>query len=73
MVYNLFQKFNVGHEGFSFYGAIKYDKGSDMSDLIYSFCWPKVDIDAKSIIISEMHKIYSQDCPFNASAQHQRW
>ena len=49
MVYNLFQTFNVRHEGFSFYGATKYDKGADTSDLIYGFCWPKVDIDAKSI------------------------
>mgnify|MGYP001796792324 FL=1 len=38
MIYNLFQKFHVKHEGFSSYGPRKSDEGAD-TDLIYSFCW----------------------------------
>ena len=34
MIYNLFPKFYVRHEGFSFYGP-KADP-----DLIHNFCWP---------------------------------
>ena len=34
MIFNLFPKFHVRHEGFSFYGP-KADP-----DLIHNFCWP---------------------------------
>ena len=39
----LFPKFNVRHEGFSFYGPRKSDWGAD-TDVIYTFCWPKTGI-----------------------------
>ena len=39
MIYNLFPKFQMRHEGFSFYGPRKSDEGGD-TDLIYNFCWP---------------------------------
>ena len=39
MIYILFPKFQMRHEGFSFYGAKKSDGGGD-TDLIYNFCWP---------------------------------
>ena len=34
MIYNLFPRFNVRHEGFSFYGHRKSDRAAD-TDLIY--------------------------------------
>ena len=36
MICNLFLKFYVRHEGFSFYGPRKSDEGAD-TDLIYNF------------------------------------
>ena len=39
MIYDLFQKLQVRHEGFSFYGLRSSDEEVD-SDLIYNFCWP---------------------------------
>ena len=42
MIYNLFLKFHVRHEGFSFYGPRKSDEGAD-TDLIYNFYWPNSD------------------------------
>ena len=36
MIYNLFPKFQMRHEGFSFYGPRKSDEGGD-TDLIYNF------------------------------------
>ena len=38
MFYDLFQKFQMRHEGFSFYGLGESDEGAD-TDLIYNFCW----------------------------------
>ena len=42
MIYNLFPKFHVRHEGFSFYGPRKSDKGTD---LINNYCWLNVQRD----------------------------
>ena len=39
MIYNLFPKFQMRHEGFSFYGLRYSDEGGDI-DLIHNFCWP---------------------------------
>ena len=39
MIYNLFPKFHVRHEGFSFYSPIKSNKAAD-TDVICNFCWP---------------------------------
>ena len=39
MIYNLFPKFLVRHEGFSFYSPRKSDEAAD-TDLICNFCWP---------------------------------
>ena len=38
MIYNFFPIFHVKHEGFSFYGPRKSDKGAD-TDLKHNFCW----------------------------------
>ena len=43
MIYNLFPKFHVRHEGFSFYGPRNSDEGAD-TDLIYNFCWPNLPL-----------------------------
>ena len=43
MIYNLSPKFQMRHEGFSFYGPRKSDQGGD-TDLIYNFCWPYAQI-----------------------------
>ena len=40
MIYNLFPKFHVKHERFSFYGHRKPEEGAD-TDVICNFCWPK--------------------------------
>ena len=40
MIYDLFPKFYVRHEGFSFYGPRKSDEGADKILYIYNFCWP---------------------------------
>ena len=42
MIYNLFLKFQMRHEGFSFYGLRESDEGGD-TDLIYNFCWPYIE------------------------------
>ena len=39
MIYHLFLKFHVRHEGFPFYSPRQSDEGAD-TDLIYTFCWP---------------------------------
>ena len=39
MIYTLFPKFSVRHEGLSFYGPRKSDKGAD-TDLKDNFCGP---------------------------------
>ena len=39
MIYNLFSKFKVRHEGFSFCRLRQLDEGAD-TDLMYNFCWP---------------------------------
>ena len=39
MIYDLFPKFQMRYEGFSFYGLRLSDEGAD-TDLIYKFFWP---------------------------------
>ena len=46
MIYNLFPKFQMRHEGFSFYGLRLSDEGGD-TDLIYNLCWPKLALNAR--------------------------
>ena len=41
-IYNLFSKFHVRHEVFTFYGPRKPDEGA-YTDLIYNFWWPYLD------------------------------
>ena len=58
MIYNLFPKFHVRHDGFSFYGHRKSDEGAD-TDLITNYTlttllqhyYPKVSVSMKHISI----------------------
>ena len=43
VIYNLFPKFHVRYEGFSFYVPKMSDQGAD-TDLIYVFCWLNVTL-----------------------------
>ena len=54
MIYNLFPKFQVRHEGFSFYGPRNLDEGADI-DLIYNVCWPNTDIRMLRTDLKDIH------------------
>ena len=49
MSFNLFPKFQMRHEGFSFYGLRESDEGAD-TDLIYNFCWPNHGHESRNVI-----------------------
>ena len=56
--YNLFPKFHVRHEGFSFYAPRKSDEGAD-TDLIYNFCWSNL---IESFLESALIFLQSSGC-----------